>query len=128
MSNFANEADCRRCQNPLADAVTNRRREKRPRRFGVLSIAAFAFVVWVLYYAYNGVQDSIVQINSSETNRIASQPLPQQSLGLSRTEYNRQRAGQVGNSLKDNPSFAAQKQHNEDTQKMMQAVSNTQQK
>jgi hypothetical protein len=128
LSNFASEVECRRCRTLFADAATKRRIEKKPRRFGVLSIAFFVLVAGILYYAYNGVQNSMNEINSSETNRIATQPLQQQTPGLSRTEYDRQRAAQVGNSLKENPSFAAQKQHNEETQKLMQSVSNSQPK
>ncbi|MGQ0540625.1 MAG: hypothetical protein ACT4O9_02090 [Blastocatellia bacterium] len=66
------------------------------------------------------------EINANDAKRVASQPT-QPPLGLSRTEYDRQRAANVGNAIKDNPSFAAQKKHNEETQKIMQQASNSSQ-
>lgn len=128
LSNFPSEVECRRCRAPIADAAAKRRVEKKPCRFGVLSIASFGLVAGLLYYSYNGVRNSMSEINSTETNRLASQPVQKQTPGLSRTEYDRKRAGQVGNLLKDNPSFAAQKQHDEETQKLIQSVSNSQPK
>lgn len=126
LANFATEEACRRCGAPLVQhANQTTRTGKPPRGFSLAPVALIAIVVGFLYYAYYGMQDSVNKINANEANRVAAQAIDK-TAGLSRTEYDKQRSGQYGNAIKNNPSFEAQKKHNEETQKTMQAASNGQ--
>lgn len=129
LSNFASEVECRRCAKPFLNAVRqghNSRQDKPPRRYSIVSLAIFAAVAFAAYYIYLGMQQSVAEVNANDAKRVASQPA-QPPPANSRTESDRQRSAQVGNSLKDNPSFAAQKQHDEETRKIMQQASNSSQ-
>lgn len=124
LSNFSSETECRRCGNQFfQSSQTN----KTPRRWPFATLAILAVAAGGLYYIFSGMQQSVSEVNANDAKRVASQPT-QQPTGLSRTEYDRQRAGQYGNAIKDNPSFAAQQKHNEETQKIMQQASNSSQR
>jgi hypothetical protein len=92
----------------------------------IVSLAIFAAVAFAIYHIYLGMQQSVAEVNANETKRVASQPA-QPTVANSRTEYDRQRSAQVGNSLRNNPSFAAQRQHDEETRKALQQASNSSQ-
>ena len=129
LSNFAIENECRRCGSALyGSGGRSAAKEKRPRRFSVISLVIYAALAIGGYYLYQSFLKSVNEVNANDAYRVGTQPpqKPQQA-GLSRTEYDRQRSSQVGNALKENPSFAAQKQHDADTQRAMQQASNSQQ-
>lgn len=124
--NFSSEAECRRCGSPIGSGPGQKSQKHKGRGgFSILGFVLIAIAVGFAYYVYTSIQQNVGQINANEANRIATQP-KQQGAGLSRTEYDRGRANQVGNAIKDNPSLAEHQKHAEETQKAMQAVSNSQ--
>lgn len=129
LSNFESDAECRRCGQPLFGSLQGPRtiREKPAKRFSVISLVIYAALAIGGYYLYQNFKQSFEEVNKNDNFRVAQQPAqkPGQT-GLTRTEADRQHSNQVGNSLKENPSLAAQRQHNEDTQKAMQQASNSQ--
>lgn len=124
LSNFVGEQHCRRCT-ALLFSIAPLKKEKRPRRFSVISLAIYAALAFGGYQLYLGMMGSINEVNNSESFRVAAQPpQPAQQAGLSRTEQDRQRASQFADNLKDNPSFQAKRKQEEETQKAMQQASN----
>jgi hypothetical protein len=84
-------------------------------------------LVGLLYYFYSGTQSSIEKVNADEAQRVASQPAERPvTPGLSRTQYDQQKAGTYGNAVKNSSSLAAHQQHIDDSQKIMQQISNNQ--
>ena len=124
LSNFSVETECRRCGQSFIQAP-KKKVGRRPRRFSIWSLLMIAAILSVVYYFYNGVQDSMAEIDASEAKRVASQPAPQQPAGLSRSEQDRQRAGSYGNAVKNSQSLNAHQQHINQTEKAMQQVSNS---
>lgn len=121
--NLSSDPSCRRCGNVLAGSgvVSHRPRSTREvasRGFPFFStlivLAAIAFLV----YVYNEINNEMGHIQASDANRIATQP-KQEPAGLSRTEYDRRRAGQYGNAIKTNPDIAAAQKRTEETEKLM---------
>lgn len=118
--------ECRRCANPLF--TTAKQSGKAPSRFSFLSILILAAVAGGIYYFFVGMQESVSEVNANDANRVASQPAPQPTQpGLSRTEYDRQRAGNVGDAIRNNPSLEEHKKRTEETQKLIQQASNSNQ-
>ena len=124
LSNFSTDTECRRCGNSLFESATQKRADKPPRRFSIFPWIFIAIAIGVGYYFYTGVQENVGQINASEANRLAEQK-KDPTAGLSRTQYEKHRTGTYSNAMVNNPSFQAQRKHDEDTQKVMQAVSNS---
>lgn len=85
-------------------------------------IAVIVIVAIVGYYIYSSMPASKTATN---TNNAASQSAA--PVGLSRTQYDQQRAGNFTNNIKDSPSLQAQKKHDEETKKLMQQASNSSQ-
>lgn len=121
--NFANEEFCRRCESLLnsPSKASLGRKDKSPRSFSFLKLAVIVGVIGAAYYIYSGSQAPAQGNNASQR---PSQATPQPA-GLSRTQYDQQRAGNFANNIKDNPSFEAKRQHDEETQKVMNQVSNS---
>lgn len=123
LSNFPNEPVCRRCEGDLygnGSAFVNT-------SFSLgryLPLVIVAGIVGAGYYFYIGVDDKVEQINTNEAHRITVQK-PDDSQGLSRTEYDRRRAANVGDAIQQNPGLEAQKKQQEETQRIMQQVSNS---
>ena len=84
-----------------------------------------AAILGVVYYFYNGVQNSMAEIDAAEAKRVASQPASGQSRGLSRSQQDRQRAGSFGNAVKNSESLNAHQKQIQQTEKAMQQVSNS---
>lgn len=126
LTNFSSEIECRRCAYQFAPVVKKSKREKRPRNFSLSSLLLVASVGGLVYYFFAGTQDSMDEINANEAKRVASQPAVQPAAGLSRTQYDQQRAGTYGNAVANSASLQAHQQHVDDTQKTMQQISNTQ--
>jgi hypothetical protein len=79
------------------------------------------------YYFYSGTQSSIQKVNADDVKRAASQPAERPvTPGLSRTQYDQQKAGTYGDAVKNSSSLSAHQQHINDSQKMMQQISNNQ--
>ena len=121
--NFADEEFCRRCESPLNSSpkANSGRKDKPPRSFSFLKLAAIIAVIGVAYYMYSGFQ---TPAQGNNADQRPSQAAPQPA-GLSRTKYDQQRAGNFANNIKDNPSLEAKRQHDEETQKIMNQVSNS---
>lgn len=123
LSNFPNEPNCRRCGGNLygsgsASANTSF-------SFGrYLPLVIVAGIIGAGYYFYTGSNDKVEQTNMNEAHKITVQK-PDDSQGLSRTEYDQRRAANVGDAIKQNPGLEAQKKQQEETQRIMQQVTNT---
>ena len=94
--------------------------------FSIWSVVMIAVVTGLVYYVYNGVQAEMDEINEHEAKRVASQPAERPVAPIrSRSQYDRQRAGQYGNAVANSASLEAHQQHIKDTQKAMDQASNT---
>jgi hypothetical protein len=125
LSNFDSDAACRRCGSGLTGKQTPKNKDgKRPPMFSLASLFVYAALVLGGYLLYTSLQRSIADVDNNEAFRVGTQT-PQKSPqpGLSRNEPDRQHANGVGAAIKENPNLTAQKQHNDDTQKIMEAAS-----
>ena len=119
LNNFSVESDCRRCGYSFIQP--RRKTGKRPRRFSIWSLMMISAILGVVYYFYNGVQNSMAEIDSAEAKRVASQPeLKPEQKGLSRSQSDQQRSGTYGNAVKNSPSLNAHQKHIQETEKAMQ--------
>ena len=125
LSNFGSDPACRRCGSGLSGTQTVTTKEgKRPARFSLASLLMYAALAAGGYLLYTSLLHSIADVDKNDAYRVgtqATEKAPQP--GLSRTEADRQHANGVGAAIKKNPSSAAQNQHNEETQKIMQEAS-----
>ena len=125
LTNFPSDVECRRCGNLFLDPAKSKR-EKKPRSFSLSSLLLLALLCGVAYYIYSGTQDSIEQVNANEAKRVASQPAERPvAPGLSRTEYDRQKAGTYGDAVKKSPGLNAHQQRVDQTEKAVQELSNS---
>ena len=125
LSNFGSDANCRRCGSGLSRKQASKNKDgKRPPTFSVASLLVYAALVLGGYLLYTSLQRSIADVDNNDAYRVGTQ-VPQKSPqpGLSRNEADRQHANGVGAAIKENPNLTAQKQHNEETQKIMQESS-----
>ena len=120
LSNFQQDAECRRCGNLLFGR--EKKVEKPARRYSVISFVIYAALIVGGYYIYQGIKRSIEAVDPPVPARLAAKPNP--SPGLSRNEADRQKAAKVGQAISENPALAKQKKHNEDTQKALEQVQN----
>ena len=126
LSNFAGEEHCRRCSAQLHHP-TQVRRQKRPRRFSVVSLALYAALIFGGYHLYDGAKRSIEEQSANDAYRVGTQASQKpQRASFSRTEQDRQRASQFSNNLRDNPSFQTKRKQEEETQKAMRQASGEQ--
>ena len=123
LSNFVGEVQCRRCSAQLQYS-TSLKKEKRPRRFSVISLALYAALIFGGYHLYLGAKASIEEVNTNDVYRVGTQ-LPQkpQQAGISRNEQDRQHATQVGGTLKDSPALQAKRKQEEETKKAIEQTS-----
>ena len=126
LTNFADVFDCRRCgQSLFASQPKPKRVGKKPRPFSVWSLLMIAIVVGIVYYFYNGVQTSMQELEIEEQKRLASQP-KNQPTGLSRSQAEQQRTGTYGNLVSNSQSLKDHQNRVDETQKVMNQVSNSQ--
>lgn len=126
MANFAAEIHCRRCSAQLV-SVLPRKKEKRPRRFSIISLAIYAALIYGGYYLYQDARRSIEEVNNNEAFRVGEQvPQKPQQASLSRNEQDRQRASYYRNSIKDSPALEAKRKQEEQTQRAAQHASGSQ--
>jgi hypothetical protein len=84
-----------------------------------------AAVAGGFYYVFLGMRSSVSEVTANDANRLASQPVQQGLSGESRTTLDRQRANHIGNAMNVNPSLEAHQKRTEDTQKLMEQISNS---
>ena len=126
MANFAAEIHCRRCSAQLF-SVLPRKKEKRPRRFSIISLAIYAALIYGGYFLYQDARRSIEEVNNNEAFRVGEQvPQKPQQASLSRNEQDRQRASYYRNSIKDSPALEAKRKQEEQTQRAAQHASGSQ--
>ena len=126
LSNFSTEVECRRCGNSFLKAP-DAKKEKTPSSFSLSTLVLLALAAGLIYYFYSGSRDSIEKVNANDAKRVASQPAERPLMpGLSRTQYDQQKAGTYGNAVKNSSSLAAHQDHVNESQKMMQQISNNQ--
>jgi hypothetical protein len=89
-------------------------------RFSLISLLAFAVLAFIAYYLFGGFEHAMEKVNSAEANRAAAQPIDNPA-GLSKSEYERQRANQYGNAVQNSNSLSVVRNHNEEVRQMMQA-------
>ena len=123
--NFSSDFECRRCGHSFV-VEQKKNAQRAPRRFSIWSVLMIAFVLGLVYYFYNGVQGTMEEINANEAKRVGSQPAERPATpGLSRTQYDRQRAGHYADAVKNSQSLDAHNQHIKDTEKAMQQASSS---
>lgn len=117
LTNFANAPVCKRCGNPLLRPDKKRRRP----RMSLGSLLIIAAAVAFLYYSYGGFQQSLENVSKAEAEHLATQTKDNPN-GLSRSEYERQRANQYGTAVQNSNSLnESQRHHNEIENAMRQA-------
>jgi hypothetical protein len=114
LTNFVDAVVCKRCGNPLRRPET----KKPPVRFSFYSLLVFAVVGVVVYYAIGGFESSMSKVNADEANQQAIQQKDNPN-GLSRSEYDKQRAGQYGGAVRNSNSLNEAQKHNEELKKAM---------
>jgi hypothetical protein len=85
----------------------------------------FAAIALSIYYVFIGTDSSGGEMTSSETNTMSSKPAEQSASDQSRTTLDRQRANHVGNAMNVNPSLDVHQKRVEDSQKMMEQITNS---
>lgn len=122
LANFAYDPQCRRCGELLYDTTPAYKKEKRS-GFSIVSLVVYAALAVGGYYLYQGLMHSIDDVNAGDAQRVGAQPPQNVPSGLSRTEQDRQRAGQYGNAVANAPSLEAKRKQEEETQKAMRQAS-----
>lgn len=125
LTNFASNAECRRCGNALLQSP---QRDKPPRKFSPASLLILAAVAIGVYYVFIGMKQPVGEVTANDANRVAEQPARQEVSDESRMTLDRQRANHIGNTMNVNPSLDAHQKHVEDSQKMMEQITNSSQK
>jgi hypothetical protein len=123
LQNFAYDDGCRRCGQPF---LKKKSKLRRPRRFSFGSLLIVAFAGGFAYYAYYGMQKSADDVYAGEMKRIEQQK-QDKTAGLSRSEYQKQRAGTFASAIKESNSLTAHNERIAETQKAMQDAANAQQ-
>jgi uncharacterized protein HemX len=124
LTNFPDVFDCRRCGESLFSTRQEKKRISTPRWLSVWSLLVIAGAVGIVYYFYHGVQVSMQEMEREEQQRIAAQPKPR-SNNLSRSEAEKQRAGSYGSAVSNSQSLKDHQKHIDETQKIMNQVSNS---
>jgi uncharacterized protein HemX len=125
LTNFSSQIECRRCGYGFTSVGSKKAVGKRPRSFSLSSLLLLAAAGGLVYYVFKGTEQSMDEINANEAKRVAAQPAERPAAGLSRTQYDQQRAGHYGNAVANSPSLGAHQKHIDETQKAMQQVSNS---
>lgn len=123
LPNFPDDLECRRCGFSFFKAV--KKREKTPSRFSIWTLLMLIILGGLVYYVFNGAQESIDQVTADELKRSASQPAERPvAPGLSRSEYDRQKTQTYADSVRGSQSLADHNKHIQQTEKVMQQISN----
>jgi len=111
--NQLSDSFCRRCQSEIN--IRKHRagvlgpREAARRSSPLLSLLALAVIGGAVYYVYNGMEKSVEQVQVNDAKRTANQA--KQDSGLSRSQYDQQRAGQYGSAIQSSQGLNASQQH-----------------
>ena len=126
LKNFPLDPECKRCG--YSFVAYRRKRGKKPRRFSVWSLLMITIVLGLVYYFYDGVRQSMAEIEANEAKRIATQTKTRSAdAGLSRSQSDQRRAGSFGDAVKNSSSLDAHQQRVNQTEKALQQVSNSKQ-
>ena len=112
--NLSSDHFCRRCQaeininKPKGKPIGPRDAARRSSPF--YSLLALTLVGAAGWYIYHGMERSVEQVQANDQKRIANQ-VKQNPEGLSRTQYDQQRAGQYGNAIQNSPGLSASQSH-----------------
>ena len=120
LANFAEAIHCGRCSAQLY-STSPQKKEKRPRRFSIISLAIYAGLIYGGYYLYQDAKRSIEEVNNNDAYRAGAQ-VPQKA-GPLRKEQDRQHASSYGNAVKDSSSLEAKRKQEEQTKKAMEQAS-----
>ena len=117
--NLVSDLSCRRCGHENRPKNSYNSSPMSPReaakRSSFLWTALFlALIGGAAYYLR-----SLNEVNGTDAKRVAEQPANKPAAPLSRTEYDRQRAGQYGNAIQKSPGLAESQKHNEEIKKMI---------
>ena len=122
LTNFQYDDAGRRC----GELFLKKSKVRRPRRFSFGSLLIVAFAGGFAYYAYYGLQKSADDVYAGEMMRIEQQK-QDRTVGLSRSEIEKQRTGTFATAIKNSNGLAAHDERMAETQKAMQAATNAQQ-
>lgn len=121
--NFETAAECRRCKRVFGTTV-GKHANRTPRRFSLFSIAAIALAGYAVYYLYGNSDRVAGGPPPTAAGPVINTPTPL-PVGLTRSEQDRARAKNFKNAVADSPALNEHKKHIEETQKTMQALSNS---
>jgi hypothetical protein len=116
----ASEPYCRRCGAELAQPKQPFRRgpREKARRGFPYSIIVIGAVIAFFMYIYTGIQNEMSQIEMNEAKRAATTPRSNQP-GLTRTQQDKERAGQFKNAIQNAPALASSQKRLAETEKLM---------
>jgi len=115
LSNFPDASSCKRCGSSLWKAKPNSSQNRHV--FSILSLLIFAIVAAIVYYAVGGFERSMDGINAEEANRSAANAKDNPN-GLSRSEYDRQRASQFSTAIRNSNNLSEAQRHNQDIENL----------
>jgi hypothetical protein len=79
----------------------------------------------IAYYVFTGTEQSIETVTAEQANRAAARPAERPvAPGLSRSEYDRQKSQTYADAVRNSQSLADHDKHIQQTEKMMQQISN----
>lgn len=126
--NLSTDLHCRRCGHVLFASSSSYNvqspRMAAKRGFPFFSIILVAAAIGIFAYMYMGIKNEMNEVQTSEANRIATQA-KQPDIGLSRSEADKKRAGQYGNTIQNSAALAESKKRLEETQKLMQPANSS---
>lgn len=125
LANFSTDLECRRCRELLYRPTDRIVSSKPPRRNGLIALLIFAALAGGGYYIYTGMKESVNQVSSTDTKRVAEQPANQPEAGLSRAEDDRHRSQRVGNFVGISPGLNAHTNRTQQTQQTIEQMTNS---
>lgn len=115
LSNFPDASSCKRCGSSIRKAKSNANQNRH--LFSIISLLIFAIVAAIVYYAVGGFERSMDGINANEANRAAANAKDNPN-GLSRTEYDRQRAGKYAIAVQNSNNLSQAQRHNQEIENL----------
>jgi hypothetical protein len=128
LPNFSTDLECRRCGKLLYRPTDRVISEKPPRRNALISLLIFTALAGGGYYIYTGMKASLNRVSSTDTKRVAAQPVNQPEAGLSRTEADRQKSQRVANFVGASSGLNAHSNRTQQTQQTIDQLTNSNQR
>ncbi len=125
MVNHASEAFCRRCHlelNVKRSRPVVSPKDAAKRSSPIWSLLALTLVGAAVWYIYTGMEKSVAQVQANDAKRVANQA-KDPSAGLTRTQYDQQRAGQYGNAIQSSQGLNASQAHTNEINQLMNRTS-----